>query len=246
MSTAAMHRQRSWDKSRGRMPEMDYFLLFLGISLLLFGLLMVTSASLHLGDRMNMPFYFTAKHAVSIVIGLLAGFAVLQIPSNQWQKYSVQMYAIGLFLLILLLVPGLGRTVNGATRWIPLGVFNLQSSEFMKLFVVLYLAGYLVRRHVEVRHSVKGFLNPMIFLGVACSLIILQPDFGTMTVILVVALGMLFLGGAPLWQFLSLIAGVGVALAGLVISSPYRMARITGFLDPRADVNGSGYQLAQA
>ena len=246
MSTAAMHRQRSWDKSRSRMPEMDYFLLFLGISLLLFGLLMVTSASLHLGDRMNMPFYFTAKHAVSIVIGLLAGFAVLQIPSNQWQKYSVQMYAIGLFLLILLLVPGLGRTVNGATRWIPLGVFNLQSSEFMKLFVVLYLAGYLVRRHVEVRHSVKGFLNPMIFLGVACSLIILQPDFGTMTVILVVSLGMLFLGGAPLWQFLSLIAVVGVALAGLVISSPYRMARITGFLDPWADVNGSGYQLAQA
>lgn len=258
MSTAAIQRQRDSRLHRGqssqlnrartrrKMPEMDYFLLFLGVSLLLFGLLMVTSASLHLGDRIGMPFYFTGKHTASMIIGLLAGFVILQIPTNQWQKYSVQMYAIGLFLLILLLIPGVGRTVNGATRWIPLGVFNLQSSEFMKLFVVLYLAGYLVRRHVEVRHSVKGFVNPMLLLGIACILIILQPDFGTMTVILVTALGMLFLGGAPLWQFLALITFVGAALVGLVISSPYRMARITGFLDPWADVNGSGYQLAQA
>ena len=244
MSTAALNSARL--RQAGKLPELDLLLLFVGFSLLGFGLLMVTSASLHLGDRIGSPFYYSWKHLFSIVLGLTAGLLVMQVPSNYWQRYSVHLYALGLLLLVLVLVPGLGRSAGGATRWIPLGIFNLQSSEIMKLFIVLYLAGYLVRRHVEVRHSIKGFINPMLLLGVACALIMIQPDFGTTTVILVTALGMLFLGGAALWQFLALIALVGSSLIVLVYSSPYRMARITGFLDPWADVNGSGYQLAQA
>ena len=246
MTATTWNNTRSRQTRKAKAPDIDPVLLFIGFSLLGFGLLMVTSASLHLGDRIGSPFYYTWKHLFSIFVGLAAGLAVMQIPSNYWQRYSAYLYVAGLVLLLLVLVPGVGRSAGGATRWIPLGIFNLQSSEFMKLFVVLYLAGYLVRRHVEVRHSVKGFINPMLLLGIACALIMIQPDFGTTTVILVTALGMLFLGGAALWQFLALIALVGSSLAMLVYLSPYRMARITGFLDPWADVNGSGYQLAQA
>lgn len=248
MSSVALDRaaKRSVSRPANKKTEIDFLLLFIGLSLLGFGLMMVTSASLHLGDRIDSPFYYSWKHLFSIGIGIAAGLIVMQIPTNYWQRYSAYLYLLGLLLLLLLLIPGVGRSAGGATRWIPLGIFNLQSSEFMKLFVVLYLAGYLVRRHVEVRHSVKGFINPMLLLGIACALIMIQPDFGTTTVILVTALGMLFLGGAALWQFIALIGLVGLSLATLVLSSEYRMARITGFLDPWADVNGSGYQLAQA
>ncbi|MGD2117484.1 MAG: putative lipid II flippase FtsW [Chromatiales bacterium] len=224
----------------------DALLLTIGVFLLAWGLVMVTSASLHLGDRIGMPFYYSWRHLFTIGLGLAAGLLVLRIPTAQWQRYSAYLYVLGLVLLLLVLVPGIGRSANGATRWIPLGMFNLQSSEFMKLFMVLYLAGYLVRRHVEVCHSVRGFINPMLLLGIACALIMAQPDFGTTTVLLVTALGMLFLGGAQLWQFIALLTLVGSSLGMLVYVSPYRMARITGFLDPWADVNGSGYQLAQA
>jgi len=251
MTTAIWNKQASRKSSRGsssisRFYALDPLLLFLGIGLLSFGLLMVTSASLHLGDRFDIPFYYTWKHMFSIFLGVMAGLIVMKTPTNLWQKYSVHLYVIGLILLLLVFVPGVGKTVNGATRWIPLGLFNLQSSEFMKLFIVLYMAGYLVRRQIEVRHSIQGFINPMLLIGLACSIILLQPDFGTTTVIVVTVLGMLFLGGAPLWQFILLIGLLGSSFAMLIIFSPYRLARVTGFLDPWADVNGSGYQLAQA
>jgi len=218
----------------------------LGFTLLGFGFLMVTSASLHLGDKFGVPFYYSWKHLFSILIGLSGGLVLMQVPSNLWQKYSVHLFIFGLVLLVMVLIPGIGRSAGGATRWIPLGIFNLQSSEFMKLFVILYMAGYLVRRHVEVRHTIKGFAYPMLLLGLASALIILEPDMGTTIVILVTALGMLFLGGAQLMQFVLLIGVVGSALAALILTSDYRMARFTGYLDPWADVNGSGYQLAQA
>lgn len=249
MSTAAMNNSpavRAARKQRQLMPEVDRLLIFIGACLLLFGLLMVTSASLHLGDRLGNPFYYSWKHLFSILLGITAGVLVFKTPITFWQRYSVYFYVLGVALLVMVLLPGVGRTVNGATRWIPLGFFNLQSSEFMKLFMVVYMAGYLVRRHIEVRHTIKGFINPMILLAIACGLIIVQPDFGTMTVIIVTAFGMLFLGGTPLWQFMIIIGSVGSAMALLVVTSPYRMARVTSYLDPWADVNGSGYQLAQA
>jgi len=246
MSSAAMKNQHGRTARYASNAELDYFLLLLGFALLGFGFLMVTSASLHLGDKFGAPFYYSWKHLFSIAIGLAGGLIVMQIPSNLWQKYSVHLFIFGLALLVLVLIPGIGRSAGGATRWIPLGIFNLQSSEFMKLFVILYMAGYLVRRHVEVRHTIKGFAYPMVLLGLASGLIILEPDMGTTIVILVTALGMLFLGGAQLMQFVLLIGVVGSALAALILTSDYRMARFTGYLDPWADVNGSGYQLAQA
>jgi cell division protein FtsW len=246
MSTAVMKNQRNRTARHAASTELDYFLLLLGFALLGFGFLMVTSASLHLGDKFGAPFYYSWKHLFSILIGMAGGLVVMQIPSNLWQKYSVHLFVFGLVLLVMVLIPGIGRSAGGATRWIPLGIFNLQSSEFMKLFVILYMAGYLVRRHVEVRHSLKGFMYPMVLLGLASALIVSEPDMGTTIVILVTALGMLFLGGAQLLQFIVIIGGIGAVLAALILTSDYRMARFTGYLDPWADVNGSGYQLAQA
>lgn len=227
-----------------RLPKLDYPLIGATLALLSLGLVMVASASLHkIGGA---PFYFVMRHLIAIGIGLIGAFVIFQIPLQQLEKMGGALYLFGLFLLLLVLIPGLGKEVNGATRWIPIGGFSLQSSEFMKLFVVVYLAGYLVRRQIEVTHSVWGFIKPMILLVLASALIMVQPDFGTTTVLLVTALGMLFLGGVPVWQFLILIALSGSALFTMIIVSPYRLQRVTTFLDPWADVQNSGYQLAQA
>jgi cell division protein FtsW len=229
----------------GRLPPvLDYWVLFAACALLGLGLVMVTSATLHrIADA---PFYFLNRHLIALVLGLSAATLVFLTPVRYWQKSGATLFVVGLVLLLLVLVPGVGREANGATRWIPLGAFNLQSSEFMKLFLVLYLAGYLVRRQEEVATSVWGFMKPLALLLLASGLIMLQPDFGTTAVLLATAMGMLFLGGVPLWQFGVLVGLAGSAMVGLVLLSPYRLQRVTSFLDPWADVEGSGYQLSQA
>jgi len=243
MSVAAQT-QATTERVGIRIPDLDYTLIGAAMALLCLGLVMVASASLHrIGGA---PFYFVLRHLFAMSIGLVAALVVFKLPIDRLQKMGGVLYLFGLVLLILVLIPGLGREVNGATRWIPLGSFSLQSSEFMKLFLVVYLAGYLVRRQLEVTHTVWGFIKPMLLLVIACFLIMAQPDFGTVTVLLITALGMLFLGGVPVWQFLILIVLSGSALFSLVITSPYRLQRVTTFLDPWADVQDSGYQLAQA
>lgn len=242
--SAVAQTQATTDGVGLRLPKLDYPLIGAALALLCLGLVMIASASLH--KISGAPFYFVIRHLIAIGIGLVGAFVLFQIPLKQLEKMGAALYLFGLLLLLLVLIPGLGKEVNGATRWIPIGGFSLQSSEFMKLFLVVYLAGYLVRRQIEVTHSVWGFIKPMILLVLACSLIMVQPDFGTTTVLLVTALGMLFLGGVPVWQFLILIALAGSALFTMIILSPYRLQRVTTFLDPWADVQNSGYQLAQA
>ncbi len=230
------------------LPELDYWLIGAAVALLGFGVIMVASASLHVGGQMNPPnpFYHLIRHSIAVALGLAAALMISQIPTRLWEQSGTALYFIGLLLLVLVLIPGIGREANGATRWIPIGAFNLQGSEFMKLFLVVYIAGYLVRRQLEVAHSFWGFFKPMLLLIVAAALIMLQPDFGTTAVLLATALGMLFLGGVALWQFMLLLLSTGTVLVALVLSSKYRLERITGFLNPWADVNDSGYQLAQA
>ncbi|WP_275097459.1 putative lipid II flippase FtsW [Sedimenticola hydrogenitrophicus] len=238
------HRQATFGEGRKLLPSLDYLLLMAALALLGLGLVMVASASLHrIGEA---PFYYMNRHLLAIGLGLLGALLISQVPVAQWERSGTLLYFTGLLLLVLVLVPGIGREANGATRWIPLGPFNLQSSEFMKLFMVVYIAGYLVRRQLEVAHSIWGFIKPMLLLVVACALIMVQPDFGTTTVLLATAMGMLFLGGVPVWQFAILIGLASSALVGLVLVSPYRLQRVTAFLDPWADVENSGYQLAQA
>ena len=143
-------------------PMLDLFLLGATAALLAVGLVMVASASLHLGERYGDPFHFVDRHLIALVLGLAAAWTVSRIPTHWWQKSSTALYFVGLLLLALVLVPGLGKEVNGATRWIALAGFNLQTSEFMKLFVVLYMAGYLVRRQLEVALSFWGFVKPLV------------------------------------------------------------------------------------
>jgi cell division protein FtsW len=223
----------------------DWMLLLAVLALVGLGIVMVSSASLHLAGSGN-SFHYLSKHLIALALGLMAAFVALQVPSHWWEKGSTLLYFFGLLLLAVVLIPGVGKTVNGATRWVALGPFNLQTSEFMKLFMIFYMSGYLVRRQVEVAHSVWGVIKPLLLLSVAVIMLMAQPDFGTTVVLLATALGLLFLGGAPLWQFglLLLLAVAGGAV--LVITSPYRLERVTSFLNPWADPLDSGYQLSQA
>ncbi len=244
MTAVSKTTQATAGTRRVRIPVIDYALLVAVLGLLGFGLVMVASASLHkiAGD----PFHYVLRHLLALCLGLAGGAMVAQLPLAVWRRGGTLLYFFGVLLLALVLVPGVGREVNGATRWIPLGPLNFQSSELMKLFAVIYIAGYIERRRDEVARSVWGFVKPMALLSIACLLMLLQPDFGTTAVLVMTALGMLFLAGVPLRQFMILILLAAGTLVTLVLVSPYRLARVTAFLDPWADAQNTGYQLAQA
>lgn len=231
---------------RNHLVGVDVALLAAMLVLVGFGIVMVSSASFHLAGNAGAPFHYLNKHLVALTIGLVGMLIVMQVPSKWWDKGSGWFYLLGLILLLLVMVPGLGKTVNGATRWIAVGPFNLQTSEFMKLFMIFFIASYVVRRQVEVVHTVWGVLKPMLLVVLVCLLLMWQPDFGTTVVILSTVLGVLFLGGAPLWQFAALILAALVGGVMLVLTSPYRLERVTSFLNPWADPLDSGYQLSQA
>jgi cell division protein FtsW len=215
--------------------------------LVLLGLVMVGSASIALADRQTgEPFYFLVRQAVTLGAGLSLGVTALRLPLATWERLGVPLLLLSIVLLAAVLIPGLGRTVNGSTRWLHLGPLNAQVSEIAKLAVVVYLAGYLVRRGEEVRTTVRGFLKPMAVIGVFALLLLAEPDFGATVVIAATAMGMMFLGGVRLWLFGILMALCTGAFAFLAISSPYRLERLTAFMNPWADPFNSGYQLTQA
>jgi len=226
------------------MPRLDYPLLAAALALLLIGVVMVGSATMHRFTAA--PYFFVYRHLFAVLLGLAVAAVVMRIPIDRWERWAPLLYILGLVLLVLVLIPGIGRSVNGAQRWISFGGFNLQSSEFMKLFVMLYLAGYLNRKHLEVTTGVWGFVKPLLPVLIAAALIMLEPDMGTTVVLLVIAFGMLFLGGVPIRQYLVLFAVAIVSLGVLVIVEPYRMKRVTSFMDPFADPLNSGYQLSNA
>jgi len=225
----------------------DFLLLGVTVCLVVIGLVMSASASIDVADiRNNNPFHYLLRHSLFVFMGLTAAIFVYQIPVQWWEKSGWLALSISMILLLLVLLPGLGKTVNGSTRWIAMGGINLQPSELAKLFLVSYLAGYLVRRQHEVRSSWWGFVKPMIILSAAAVLLLLEPDFGATVVIGSAFLGMIFLSGARLGQFMVLIAGCIAAVAGLILSQPYRLERLMGYADPWADQFGAGYQLTQS
>jgi cell division protein FtsW len=231
----------------GRLPELDYGLLLCSIGIAAFGFIMVASASLPVADNTyGSPFHFVVRHGLALVLALGAGLVCFAIPVRWWERAGLMLFLVGLALLVLVLIPGLGRTANGATRWIPLGPLNLQSSEFMKFFAIVYVSGYLVRRQVDVAGSVLGFVRPMILMAVASALILAEPDFGTTAVMLATIMGLLFLGGVPAVNFAVLTAMVGAALGALIVYEPYRLQRLLNFTDPFADPFDKGFQLSQA
>lgn len=217
------------------------------VTLMILGLVMVASASVSLADRQfGEPFYYAMRQAIYLGAGIALAAMVLRTRLLYWEKSGVLLLIIGGALLIAVLIPGVGRQVNGSTRWLPLGLINLQASELVKLFVIVYLAGYLVRRGEEVRNTMKGFIKPLMILVAFAVLLLLEPDFGTTAVMFATSLGLLFLGGVRLWQFFGLLGVVVLAMAALALSSPYRMERLTTFLNPWADPFNSGFQLTQA
>ncbi|MEJ2508871.1 MAG: putative lipid II flippase FtsW [Gammaproteobacteria bacterium] len=225
----------------------DRWILVTTLILLCFGLVMVSSASITIADReLGQPFHFLYRQLAYVGMGIGLGALVLRIPIAFWERHGMALILISVALLVLVLVPVVGRSVNGSTRWLALGPFNLQVSELAKLFTIIYLAGYLVRRSDEVRTAISGFLRPMILLSIMVLLLLMEPDFGAAAVMLATALAMMWLGGVRWWQFALLMATIAGALMLLAVSSPYRLERLTTFLNPWADPYNSGFQLTQA
>ncbi len=228
-------------------PAIDGLLLACVLGLLGLGFVMVTSASLPIGTRDYAdPFFFVLRHGIALGLALFCGLLCFAIPVQTWERSGTWLLLLCCALLLLVLVPGIGRTVNGATRWIPLGPFNLQPSELMKFVAVIYLSGYLVRRQLEVSTSVLWFVRPMVLIGFAASLIIVQPDFGTTAVLIATVMALLLLGGAALWPFALLLITVTAGLALLIWIEPYRLERITSFINPFDDPFNTDYQLSHA
>jgi cell division protein FtsW len=227
--------------------DLDFPLLAGCLALLGLGLVMIASASSEVAAaQTGNPMYHMIRHLLYLAIGTGAALATLLVPMALWQRYSGMLLLVAVVLLILVLLPGVGREVNGAKRWIGLGIFNLQPSELAKLFSVIFIAAYLVRRQTEVREKLAGFIKPMLILGPIAALLLAEPDFGATVVLVGAAIAMLFLGGVNLLRFIPLAAFV-LGLGVLVMTSQaYRLERLTNFVDPWADQYGAGYQLSQA
>jgi cell division protein FtsW len=211
------------------------------------GLLMVASASIVISDQqLHQPFYYLFRQLMGLTLGVLLGSIVVQFDISLWKKMDGWLLVITMLLLALVLLPGVGHTVNGSARWIGYGMFKIQVSELAKFAVVVYMAGYLVRRNRDVKMHLSGFLKPMLLLGVIALLLLCEPDFGATVVIVTTALGMMFLAGMRLQYFVILFVGVLLAMTVLAVSEPYRIARLTTFLNPWGHPFNSGYQLTQS
>jgi len=225
----------------------DWGLVVSSLALLLLGLVMMASASVNIAQtHFGEPLYYFWRQLGTVSIGLLLVLIVLQIPVAVWQSWSVRLLLSGIIMLFIVLIPGIGHEVNGSMRWLKIGEIQFQPSEWIKLLTIWYLAGYLVRRPKEVRETVRGFLKPIAVIGLMTSLLLLEPDYGTIVVLFSTVLGMLFLAGVPIRQFWSWITIILTALSGLMILAPYRLTRLTAFMDPWADPFNSGFQLTQA
>jgi len=226
---------------------LDGVLIFIVLCLLCIGLIMVSSASISVADsKTSTPFYYLYRQLIAASIGLFMAIMIFKIRLVYWEKSGMALLALSFAMVVLVLIPGIGKTVNGSTRWIPVGFLNLQVSEVVKLFLMIYVAGYLVRHGEQVRSSLWGFLKPMIMVGLVCLFLLLEPDFGASVVIMMTVLAMTFLAGVRFTQFLAVITLFGSAAALLVISSPYRLQRLTAFVNPWADPFDSGFQLTQS
>lgn len=225
----------------------DRLLLAVAVLLLVFGLVMVASASVAVAERQtgDMLYYFR-RQLMFAFLGLGAGVFMYSVPMRHWSNAGFPLLGFGLVLLMLVLIPGVGHEVNGARRWLNLGPVNLQASEVARLCFILYLASYVTRHRAQVQTRIRGLLRPMLPLGLASVLLLAEPDFGSTAVLLAVAAVILFLAGAKLLHMVLLgAAGIGT-LAMLLVSSPYRLKRLASFRDPFADPFDGGFQLTQS
>ena len=246
-SQAIRASQVTHQQPSGFLQQVDGQILLIYGVLAIIGLVMVTSASIGVADaQMNDPFYFGKRQFLRLLLGGVLLWVGYRIPTQFWNKNGLLLMLCSIVLLALVLIPGVGRTVNGSTRWLDLVVFTVQVSEIAKLFLIIYLSGYLIRRSDEIQAGLMGFIKPMLILAVASGLLLMEPDFGAAAVLLMTGLGMMFLGGVRFGQFLVFVVGTLSIMVLLAFASPYRLARITSFLDPWADPFNSGFQLTQS
>ncbi len=225
----------------------DPALLLTGLLLMAVGLVAISSASIEYAEwHFQNAWHHTQRHIIYLGIALAAGAVVYRVPPQFWLDTGWVWLFLALALLILVLVPGIGKDVNGSQRWLPLGPLTLQPSEFAKVALVIYLAGYLVRQEHEVRNDWQGFVKPMAVLGSVAILLMVEPDFGATVIAVGTAFGMMFLAGVKLGHFALVLVASFVGLLGLIFSAPYRVARLTAYTDPWADPFGSGFQLIQS
>ena len=261
LSVAALPlpRQAAAKQSRdGRaMLAYDASLAWTALLLLAFGLVMVYSASIAMAEASshtgNRAWYFLMRHSLFVMIGMAAAAVAFQVPMKAWERLAPWLFIAGAALLVLVLIPGIGKSVNGSRRWLSLFVVNVQPSEFMKLAAVLYAASYAVRRAAFLTNEqplkqtlIRGFLPLFAVMVIVGGLLLLEPDFGAFVVIVAIAFGILFLGGLDWRLFMGLALLLPVALGAILVAAPYRLQRLTAFLDPWSDPLGKGYQLSHS
>ena len=231
------------------LADFDQALVWSVVLLLSIGLIMIYSASIAIAEAQfgaDRAGYYLLRHSAYLVVGLLLGLVTFQVPMRIWQKYVTYLFMISVLMLALVLIPGIGHEVNGSQRWISLYVVNIQPSEFLKLFMVLYAADYVSRKAADLNSFLKGFLPITVVLSIVGFLLLLEPDFGAFFVVTTLVMSILFLGGVSLKIFIALIGILAIGLYELILSSEYRMARVVAFMDPWADPYGKGYQLSHA
>ena len=229
----------------------DYGVLFVVFSLMLLGCLMVFSASISLGDSPKYHIsehYFFVRHVISLIVALFGAYIVWHIPMKAWKKMAFPFFLFGLFLLGAVFIPGVGKSTNGACRWIPLGLFNLQVTEVMKIAVLIYAADFTVRKQ-NYMHSVKKGLLPMLLvMGLVGFLVLKEPDLGAYVMMLAISMGILFLGGINLTVFIMVLVGVLGLLVFMIFAASWRAARFFAYLDPWeiSNAQGKAYQLSHS
>jgi cell division protein FtsW len=261
VETANVAPRRAVARDAARNPRAmlayDVTLAWAAILLLAIGLVMVYSASIASAEASSYTgyrtWYFLARHALFLALGLAAAAIAFQVPVKAWEWLAPWAFMAATVLLVLVLVPGIGKSVNGSRRWLPLVVVNLQPSEFMKLAAVLYAASYAVRKaaflHAEqpLRQTlVRGFLPLFVVMAATGGLLLMEPDFGAFVVIVAIGFGILFLGGLDWRLFVGLSALLPFALGAILVAAPYRLQRLTAFIDPWSDPLGKGYQLSHS
>jgi cell division protein FtsW len=225
----------------------DTVLLLTTAGIVLLGLVMVTSASISVADRqMHEPLHYLQRQGIGLVLGLIAAGVMITVPSDLWERLAMPLLLVAFALLVIVLIPGLGHEVNGSRRWLRLGIMNFQASEMARVLLLTYLASYVVRRQMELKEELKGFLKPLGILMGAAGLLLLEPDFGAATVLMTTGLGVLFLAGVKLRHFLALVTLAAGGMAAIAVTSAYRLRRLTTFMDPWADPFNSGFQLTQS
>jgi cell division protein FtsW len=235
-------------RARERMPfAWDYVTLGLTAALLLVGIVMVTSASMSIAAKdFTDPFYFLERQFIFAMAGLVLAWVMTRFPTELWHKYSLVLLVVALALLVLVLIPGLGARVNGARRWLRIGILNFQVSELAKVLVLTWVCSYCVRKRAELETTLPGLLKPFGLLALSGLLLLIEPDFGAATVLFATGFAVLFVAGARLRYVFLLVSTAVVAFALLALTSPYRLKRLMIFLHPFDDPFNGGFQLTQS